>query len=70
MSHMKNHNIVCTFHYVPLHMSTYGKKFCKYKLVNTEKIFNGLVRLPIYPTMTRLEFKQISTAIKIFFKNK
>ena len=62
---MKNKGIDCYFHYYPLHMSDFGKKFLRYKLPITEKIYNGLVRLPLYPNLTNKEVdKIISTAKK------
>ena len=62
---MKNKGIDCYFHYYPLHMSDFGKKFLRHKLPITEKIYNGLVRLPLYPNLTNKEVdKIISTAKK------
>ena len=60
---MSQNNILCYFHYYPLHMSYYGRKLSKTKLKNTEKIYNGLVRLPIYPSLNQL---QVKTIIKKF----
>ncbi len=51
---MKSKNIDCFFHYYPLHLSSFGKKISKVKLKNTEKIYNGLVRLPLYPTLKKM----------------
>ena len=58
---MKQHGIECFFHYYPLHMSNYGKKIKKIKLPVTEKIYNGLVRLPLYPS---LKISHINKIIK------
>jgi dTDP-4-amino-4,6-dideoxygalactose transaminase len=46
---MKKKGIDCYFHYYPLHMSKFGRKIKKIKLPETEKTYNGLVRLPLYP---------------------
>ena len=66
---MQKNNIAATFHYVPLHKSKMGKYFCKYKLPITEKIFNKIVRLPLFSDMTNKEFNKISRVLKKFNKN-
>ena len=63
---MKMKGIYCYFHYFPLHMSDFGKKFAKEKLLNTEKAWNGLVRLPIYPDLKIFDLKHITKSIEIF----
>ena len=63
---MKMKGIYCYFHYFPLHMSDFGKKFAKEKLLNTEKTWNGLVRLPIYPDLKIFDLKHITKSIEIF----
>ncbi len=65
---MKKNKIQCFFHYYPLHLSKFGKKIHKGKLENTEKIFNGLVRLPIYPDLTNNELKKILNTFKSFLR--
>ena len=65
---MQKNNIAATFHYVPLHKSKMGKYFCKYKLPVTEKIFNRIVRLPLFSDMTNKEFNKISEVLKKFAK--
>ena len=49
--------VAATFHYVPLHKSIMGIKFCKYKLPVTEGIFNRIVRLPLFSEMKQNESK-------------
>jgi dTDP-4-amino-4,6-dideoxygalactose transaminase len=61
--------IAATFHYVPLHKSTMGKKFCNYKLPITETIYNRVVRLPLFSDITKKEFKKILKAIKEFLND-
>ena len=63
---MKMKGIYCYFHYFPLHMSDFGKKFVKEKLFNTEKTWKGLVRLPIYPDLKIFELKHITKSIENF----
>ena len=62
----KYNKIAATFHYVPLHTSKMGKKFCKYKLPLTENIYNRVVRLPLYSELTKIEIKKISSLLKKF----
>lgn len=66
---MQKNNIAATFHYVPLHKSKMGKHFCKYKIPVTEKIFNKIVRLPLFSDMTNKEFNKISKVLKKFNKD-
>ncbi len=68
ISYMKKKGISCYFHYYPLHLSTYGKKFISNKLSNTEKIYSGLVRLPLYPGLKNLEVKRIVSEVHKFLK--
>ena len=63
---MKSKGVECFFHYYPLHLSSYGKSFCKYKLQNTKFVYNGLVRLPIYPNLTNKNLKKILKEISNF----
>ena len=63
---LKSKGVECFFHYYPLHLSSYGKSFCKYKLQNTEFVYNGLVRLPIYPHLTNKDLKKILKEISNF----
>ena len=65
---MKKRNIFCHFHYYPLHKSSYGKKFKRASMINTEKLYNGLVRLPIYPSIKYSEIKSIVKQVLIFDK--
>ena len=58
--------IAATFHYVPLHKSKMGKKFCTYALPITENIYNRVVRLPLYADMTKQEINKISSLITNF----
>ena len=68
IKYMKSKNIDCFFHYYPLHLSSFGKKISKIKLKNTEKIYNGLVRLPLYPTLKKNELEHITKLVINFIK--
>ena len=60
---MFKEGVECFFHYFPLHLSSNGKKFSKIKLKNTELIYNGLTRLPIYPNLSIAQVKKIISKI-------
>lgn len=53
-------------HYFPLHLSPYGRSFKKSLCYVTEKIYDNIVRLPIYPNLNNLEIKKIISAINQF----
>jgi len=63
---MQKSNIAATFHYVPLHKSKMGKKFSNSKLPVTENIYDRIVRLPLFPDMTKKEINKINNNIRAF----
>ena len=63
---MQLKKIFCYFHYFPLHLSSFGKKFDKSNMKNTNKINNGLVRLPLYPGLKKKEILRIIKEVKNF----
>ena len=63
---MEKNGIAATFHYVPLHKSKMGKRFCNYKLPVTERIYNRVVRLPLFSDITDKEFQKILYTFKKF----
>ncbi len=63
---MQKNNIAATFHYVPLHSSKMGKKFFKKKLPVTESIYKRIVRLPLFPDMSKKEFNKIIKTLRKF----
>ncbi len=63
---MQKNNIAATFHYVPLHESIMGKKFNRKKLPITENIYERVVRLPLFPDITKKEINKIEYNIKKF----
>ena len=48
---MKKKKIQTVGHYFPLHLSPYGRLFKKSTCKVTEKIYDNIVRLPIYPDL-------------------
>ena len=66
----KEHDIVATFHYLPLHSSPLGQKY-GYKpedLPVTEEYAKRLLRLPLYHDMTSAEVDKVYSALKEFFE--
>ncbi|GAA0178030.1 dTDP-4-amino-4,6-dideoxygalactose transaminase [Clostridium sediminicola] len=58
---LQTYGITSIPHYVPLHTSVMGKKygFNKYDLPNTDDIWDSILRLPIYPDLTKIEIEFI-----------
>jgi dTDP-4-amino-4,6-dideoxygalactose transaminase len=65
---MKSQNIICVFHYLPLHLSDMGLGFggkqgdCPV----TEDVSDRLVRLPLFYDLTEQELERVVDAIKSF----
>ena len=66
INQMQKNKIAATFHYVPLHKSLMGKRFCKYKLPITENIYNRIVRLPLFSDLKTKELNKILNSVKTF----
>ena len=49
-------------------MSKFGKNFKCHNLSVSEKIYNGLVRLPLYPLLSVRELNRIILTSKKFLK--
>ena len=59
--------IECCAHFVPLHSSLFARKYLGYKQGDypvTEKVCESLVRLPVYPQLTKEDMEYISSAIE------
>ena len=67
--YMKKKGIDCFFHYYPLHMSNFGKKIKKIKLPVTEKIYYGLVRLPLHPSLKVSEVNKVIRIAEKFIRS-
>ena len=67
--YMKKKGIDCFFHYYPLHMSNFGKKLKKIKLPVTEKIYYGLVRLPLHPSLNASEVNKVIKIAEKFIRS-
>lgn len=66
---MKDNNILCVFHYVPLHSAPAGLRFGRFSGVDeyTTSHSDRLVRLPMYYDMKENDLRQvIETTLKFF----
>lgn len=70
MDYLKQKKVWAVFHYIPLHISPMGKKlgYKKGDLFLTEDLSSRLLRLPIYPGLSRDEVGYIIECIYDWFK--
>lgn len=68
---MKEHDIMCVFHYIPLHLSPAGQKYGKIagKMSVTDNVSNTLVRLPLFYGMESETQNKIIECARKFFLN-
>jgi dTDP-4-amino-4,6-dideoxygalactose transaminase len=65
---MKRRNILCVFHYLPLHLSPMGKKLggregdCPV----AEEVSSRIVRLPLYNSMSEKEQERVVECVREF----
>ena len=65
---MIRNKIAATFHYVPLHSSTFGRAVSAYKkLPVTESIYLKVVRLPLHSNINQRLLNYILKILKIIF---
>ena len=66
---MKEKDVLCVFHYIPLHSAPAGVKFGRFHGVDeyTTKESERLVRLPMYYSLSLDEVDYISNAVKEFY---
>lgn len=67
---MKNNDILCTFHYVPLHSAPAGEKFGRFngKDIYTTVESDRLVRLPMYYNISKNDLKIVINKVLEFFQ--
>jgi len=66
---MIKNKIAATFHYVPLHSSTFGRKISRYrKLPVTEDIYLKVVRLPLHSNLDNKLSNKILKILNLYFK--
>lgn len=70
---MKEHDVLCVFHYIPLHSAPAGLKYGRFDGADqcTTKESERIVRLPMYYGLTEKEIEYIVSCIENFYdKNK
>ena len=69
ISYLKQHDILCVFHYIPLHSSPAGKRFGHFYGEDkyTTKESERLLRLPLYYNMQKSDKEKVVQTIKAFF---
>lgn len=70
IQHLKEHEILSVFHYVPLHSSPAGKRYCEFHGEDryTTKESERLLRLPMYYGLKEEQVDYITDVIKAFYK--
>lgn len=71
IQHMKQNEIGTVFHYIPLHSSPAGQKFCKTfgDLNNTDTVSDTLVRLPMFYELDDKSFDAVIACAEKFFES-
>ncbi|MDH5721454.1 MAG: dTDP-4-amino-4,6-dideoxygalactose transaminase [Spirochaetia bacterium] len=69
MNFFKKNGVSAHSHYMPLHLSKAGQKYGKVndKLSITEDIYERIVRLPLYASMTKSESKKVLSLLRNFY---
>lgn len=64
--HLRAHNIIPAFHYLPLHLSPMGRTFggVEGDCPVTEQVSDRLLRLPFFNTMTDAELDRVASTIR------
>ncbi len=67
MAHLKEKGIGSGIHYIPVHHFTYYKNFLRNPLPATDKVYEQILTLPLYPDMTDEETGLVIKGIHSFF---
>ena len=70
ISYLKEKEIYAPFHYIPLHSSPAGEKYCRTseQLIVTDNVSETLVRLPLYFDMTDGDLNIVVKSVLEFFE--
>ena len=68
LQHLREKQVIATFHYVPLHSSPAGKKYGRThgSMEKTDSFSNRLVRLPLWAGMTEEQIDFVVSSVKSF----
>ena len=71
IKYMKDNDILCVFHYVPLHSAPAGEKFGRFhgEDVHTTADSDRLVRLPMYYNIDPADLQKVIEKTKEFIEN-
>ncbi len=71
INYMKEQDILCVFHYVPLHSAPAGLKFGRFSGEDKYTTFESdrLVRLPMYYNIDKMDIEKVIDCTLNFFKN-
>jgi len=69
LEHLKKQGILAVFHYVPLHSSPAGKKYCRTSqgMEVTDDLSNRLLRLPMYYEMRDEDINRVVENVRSFY---
>ena len=67
MVYLKERGIGSGIHYIPVHHFTYYKNFLRNPLPETDKVYEQILTLPLYPDMTDEETDLVIKEIQAFF---
>ena len=72
ISYMKSNEILCVFHYIPLHSAPAGVKFGRFHGEDkfTTKESERLLRLPMYYGLKREDLQAVVNAVINFYGEK
>jgi dTDP-4-amino-4,6-dideoxygalactose transaminase len=67
IAHLRERGILAVFHYLPLHLSEYGRRFAPGKRCPvTEDVADRLLRLPIFYSLSEAEQGEVIEAVRSF----
>lgn len=72
ISYMKEHGVLCVFHYIPLHSAPAGLKFGRFygEDIHTTRESERLVRLPLYYGMAEEDRNTVISCVHSFFEER
>ena len=65
IEHLAGRGITTGVHFMPMHLHPLYKKYGA-RVPKTEKVWQKMVTLPLYPSMTNSEFEEVVDAVKTF----
>ncbi len=70
IKHLRNNGICSLFHYMPLHLSTAGRKYTKTSgsLKLTENLSGRVIRLPLWIGLSEKQIERICDSIRKFYE--